>query len=54
MLREVPFMDMSLLGGVGLGPNSVKPSWDPGLALLGTGRCVDPLPTRAVLSWTLG
>ena len=26
MLREVPFMDMSLLGGVGLGPNSAKPS----------------------------
>lgn len=54
VLREVPFMDISLLGGVGLGPNSVKPFWDQGLALLGTRRCVDPLPARPVLSWVWG
>lgn len=51
MLREVPFTDRSLLGGVGLGPNSVKPFWDQGLALLDTRRCIDPLPARPVLSW---
>lgn len=54
MLREVPFMDMSLLGGVGLGPNSAKPFWDQDLALLETRKCRDPLPTRAVLSWVSG
>lgn len=54
MLREVPFMDMSLLGGVGLGPNSAKLFWDQGLAPLGTRRCVDRLPARAVLSWVSG
>lgn len=54
MLREVPFMDVSLLGGVRLGPNSAKPFWDQGLALLGTRKSVDPLPARVVLSWVLG
>lgn len=36
MLREVPFMEVSLLGGARLGSNSAKPFWDRGLALLGT------------------
>lgn len=54
MLREVPFMDTSLLGGVGLGPNFPKPLRDQGLALLGTRKCVDPLPARAALSWVSG
>lgn len=54
VLREVPFTDMSLLGGVGLSPNSVKPFWDQGLALLGTRRCVDPLPARPALSQVWG
>lgn len=54
MLREVPFMDMSLLGGVRLGPNSAKPFWDEGLALLGTKKFVGPFPARAALSWVSG
>lgn len=54
MLREVHFMDMSLLGGVRLGPNSAKPFWDQGLTLLGTRMSVDPLPARAALFWILG
>lgn len=54
VLREVPFMDMSLLGGVRLGPSSAKPFWDQSLALLGTRKSVDLLPARATLSWVLG
>lgn len=49
MLREVPSIGMSLLGGMRLGPNSAKPFWGRGLALLGTGKCVDPLSASAVL-----
>lgn len=41
MLTEVPFMEKSLLGG--LGPNFTKPFWGQGLNLLGTGMCVGPL-----------
>lgn len=54
MLRKVPFMDMSLIGGVRLVPNSAKPFWDQGLALLGTRKSVDPPPARAALSWVSG
>lgn len=54
MLREVPFMDASLLGGVGHGPTSAKLFWDQGLAPLGTRRYVDRLPARAALSRVSG
>jgi hypothetical protein len=54
VLREVPLIGMSLLGGVDLGPNSAKPFWGRGLALLGTGKCINPLPASAVLSWVWG
>lgn len=54
VLREVPFVDVSLLGRVGLGPNSPKLFWDQGLAPLGTRRCVDRLPARAALSRVSG
>lgn len=55
VLSEVPFMDMSLLGGVRLGPSSAKPFWDQSLALLGTRKSiVDLLPASATLSWVLG
>lgn len=49
MLTEVPFMEKSLLGG--LGPNFTKPFWGQGLNLLGTGTCIGPLHASAALSW---
>lgn len=54
MLTEVLFMEKSLLGVAGLGPNSTKPFWGQGLNLLGTGTCVGPLHASAALSWAWG